>query len=345
MSLLGACVYAYGGEVEAKLRLLQPHFVVVGSGCWNDADAIAGACAPVQPLLILRDMTENLIDLAPETVMDRMATVANLLYYKKIAFHLLNEQYGDVERAKNWELRAITFAQVPTVALNGAYGNDPDNRFREVAEESTYVGWHLYDGWLEDQEQPDWVAREYTSRRYAGGHLPDVNWPDWWPREKHISTEIGVEKHPGTGQRRGWHDIGLSEEVVKNRILANSMHWKVDGILGACWFTAGHTEQSWNEGYGITELMARAWAKAPAPNQYPNPDSPTNGGDHLPTVKEMLDQIEAKGLAGQITLSAGKKAASYTEQGTQVDESFRLFGDVVNLARDAKKALETPISV
>jgi hypothetical protein len=86
--------------------------------------------------------------------------------------------------------------------------------------------------------------------------------------------------------------------------------------------------------------LGNAFAVMPAAPHIGN-----HGGEDLATLKRILDDIEAKGLAGQITLNAGKKAASYTEQGTQVDETFNLFGDVVNLARDAKKALETPIPV
>jgi hypothetical protein len=224
-------VYRSGGDVLHKLNLLQPHFVVVGSGCWNDIDTIAGACAPVQPLIIMRDMSDNLIDQSPEQVMDQMATVAAQKFYKRIAFHLLNESYSNVEKARDWELRAIKHAHAckfPTVALNLAYGNDPPLQYKEVAEASKYIGPHLYDGWEEDKNK--WVDRIYTSRRYAGNWMADFT-------HKMIATEVGIESFPSPGYPRGWRDMGLSEEVVKNRMLANSLHWKQDGLLGVCWFT------------------------------------------------------------------------------------------------------------
>lgn len=299
-----------------KLRLLQPHFVVVGSGSWNDIDAIAGACG-TNPLIIMRDMTENLIDLTPEQVMDNMAAVTARQFYKKRAFHLLNENYiGDVERSKSWELRAINIAQAPTVALNLSYGSDPDPRYKDVAEASEYIGPHLYDGWIEAENK--WVDRIHTSRRYAANWLNDY-------RHKIIATEVGIESFPGTGQRRGWHDMGLSEGAVKDRLMANAMEWHADGLLGACWFTAGHTEQSWSEGYGLTELMARAWSRLPAPQQE----------DNVAITKQDLEaariKIREEYLNVQRRHAAAKKNDSFTEMGAELESIFDLAGKGVNV--------------
>ena len=323
MSLIGCTIYRWGGDVEAKVRLLKPHYVVVGSGAWNDIDAIAGACAPVAPLIVMRDMTENLIDLLPEFVISEMAVVASRKFYRKVAFHLLNESYSDVEKAKAWELKAIAYCQklhLPgTVALNGAYGNDPDDRFKDVAELSKLVGWHLYDGFRENGS--GYVDRVHTSRRY----LRD-SWPRWWPRNKHIATEVGIEAFPATGQRSGWADMGIPEATVSLRILENAVHWKADGLLGTCWFTAGHTEQSWNEGYGMTEAMARLWGeKGPEPN---------TEEENMPTLDDVGEQF----LKIQRTLNEAKKAASFTVQGAAVDEVFAIAGDGYNMVQEIKKA-------
>jgi hypothetical protein len=235
MSLIGCTVYRSGGDVLHNLSLLQPHFVVVGSGAWNDIDAIAGACnvspAKVEPLIIMRDMRNDLLSQPPEQVIDNMDIIARQLYYKKVAFHLLNESYSDAPRAATWERRAIFTARPlnrPTVALNLAYGNDLAPEFREIAELSTFNGPHLYDGFEESKGQ--FVDRIYTSRRYLG-------WPSWWDRSKHISTEIGIEAFPSPGHPKGWIDIGLSEELVTQRMLENAGLWKQDGLLGVCWFT------------------------------------------------------------------------------------------------------------
>lgn len=257
---MGACVYYFDANVGHKLSLLQPHFVVVGSGCWNDIDAIAAACPP-DCTFILRNMADNLIDWNVADVVNGMLEVAHKHPTLNVVAHALNERYNDVPKALQWELSFIERCHdngLKTICLNGAYGNDPDPRYKAVAGASDYIGWHLYDGCDEDKQA--YVDRIHTSRRYAANWLVDY-------AHKYIATEVGIESFPGTGQRRGWHDMGLSEVAVKDRMMANAMEWYADGLLGACWFTAGHTEQSWSEGYGMTDLMARAWAKLPAPRE------------------------------------------------------------------------------
>jgi len=132
-----------------------------------------------------------------------------------------------------------------------------------------------------------------------------------------------------------------------------------DYVVAANAFTVGATPDWQAKGFDLDKLAHRLALPFTPQMEYirflynpvsgpvvpPTPPGISNGGNHMATLKQVLDDIEAKGLAGQITLNAGKKAASYTEQGTQVDATFSLFGDIVNLAREAKKALETPIPV
>lgn len=291
MSLLGCTLYRWGGDVEAKVRLLQPHFVVVGSGCWNDLPAVAAACPP-GATFILRDMRDNLIEHDPEGVAEAMFQTASPYGYNRFIAHALNESHSPfTQRANDWELRFIINCHdrgLKTICLNGAYGNDPDPRYKAVAGASDYIGWHLYDGY--DESKQAYVDRIHTSRRYASNWLVDYV-------HKHIATETGIESFPGTGSRRGHHDMGLSEVAVKDRMMANAMEWYADGLLGACWFTAGHTEGSWNEGYGMTELQARAWSKLPAPRK------DDEGGEMAD-----LQVIQQEAIQGQEEVEALKQA-------------------------------------
>lgn len=323
MSILGCTVYRWGGDVEAKVRLLNPHFVVVGSGCWNDLPAIAAAC-PRDCTFILRDMTEDLIAQDPERVSETIFRAAsrNGLPYNRCVAHALNEQYTNAERARDWELRFITNCHdrgIRTVCLNLAYGNDPSPLFKPVADRTDLIGNHLYDGWIEG-DPGDFVGRIHTSRRYAANWLNDY-------RHKIMSTEVGIESFPGTGQRRGHHDMGLSEVAVKDRMMANAMEWYADGLLGVCWFNAGHTEREWNEGYGMTELMARAWAKLPAPRK------DDEGGD-MALSKEDLERarvaLREPFLNVQRVLNLAKTNASFEEQGKEIDGVFGVAGDGAN---------------
>jgi hypothetical protein len=262
---VGCTAYRWGGDVEAKVRALQPHFVVIGDGAWNDLSGEHGiiAACPNDATFILRNMADNLIDWNVADVVNGMLQVAHR--YPDIPFvaHALNEAYqSEPAKAGQWEISFIDRCHdygLRTICLNGAYGNDPFTILKVVAQRSDFIGWHAYDGWLETIEVPRFVDRIYTSRRYASNWL-------WDYREKMIATEVGVEAYPATGHRRGWHDMGLSEQVVADRMVENAHQWKRDGLLGACWFTAGHTEQSWDEGYGLTEGMARHIAQhAPLP--------------------------------------------------------------------------------
>lgn len=327
MTIIGACVYRSGGDVLAKLQLLKPHFIVVGEGAWNDAGSIAFACHPVKPLLIYRAMAGNLIDQNPTDVCARIIAGTRWAHYENVAVHLLNEQYNDVMKARAWELEAIGYCKsqgYKTVALNLSYGKDPDPRFKDVADEATYIGPHLYDGYEEDKQR--FVDRNFTSRRYATNWLADYT-------HKYIATECGIESFPGTGQRRGWHDMGLTEKVTQNRMLANALEWKADGV-NVCYFTLGHTEESWNTGYGMTEGMATAIGlNAPLPNLPNLPEPPDNGGDMTAEQKKKLEELildVQRILGGQVQ---GNTELMLRKGADNVKAAFAKAGEAVNYLR------------
>ena len=304
MSAIGACIYRFGGDVAARLVLLRPHVLVVGEGCWNDLPAIAASCPP-GCIFILRDMSDNLIDQDAGTVAWKIHLVSAANPGLDCVLHALNESYGDAGRARAWELRFLDACDAigeAACCLNGAYGNDPDPSFEAIARRAYLIGWHGYEGWAEDVGQ--WVDPNYTVFRYRHNR-PEVRWPTWWDevRWKHVMTEVGFESFPGTGQRRGWRDMGLSEGDVQQRVLQNALEFVADGGAGQCSFTLGHTEQSWEEGYGTTEAMLRAWGTLgppfvlQAPESTPTPDpGPPNGGampDYVLGIKAKADALGA----------------------------------------------------
>jgi len=203
-----------------------------------------------------------------------------------------------------------------------SYGNDPDEALRPVAEQSNYVGWHLYESWEDNFMQ--WGVDLYTSRRYDGIGLSDNHWPSWWPRRKHIATETGVERKPERG-RVGWSaDGGPSEANVQQLFLNLAAPWKDDGILGACWYCLAHSDDSWSS-YYPTDDMLRAWSKAPDPNPVP-----AQGG-HMPTLDDLREKI----------LDVQRKLGGASLERDQ--EAFAAAGDAVNLLDDIKKAASPPV--
>lgn len=344
--MLGACVYRYGGDVEAKLKALQPHFVVLGNGCWNDVPAIAQAC-PVDCTFILRNMADNLIDWPIVDVVNGMLHIAHRYPYIRFVAHALNETHmGNVQRTFDWEWAFVAKCHdygLPTICLNGPYGNDPAPAYKRLAAETDYIGWHMYDGWQEELTSTSFVQRIDTSQRYRSNWLNDF-------RHKLLPTEVGIESFPGTGQRRGWHDMGLSEQMVAERMVENAKLWHADGLLGAAYFTAGHTESSWDVGYGLTEGMATTIAQnAPLPHPHSPKPPDENGGDQLIT-KADLDaaqrHIEEKFFEVQRAWNAGKTNASYEEQGREVESIFGIAGDGVNVTdqqfKELAKKLNSP---
>jgi hypothetical protein len=331
VSIIGATTYTWNPAIEAKLRLLQPGHVVAGNGIWNDLPAIIAACP--KATIILRNMEDDLIDWNVADVLGPMIAIAGRYPNTRFIAHGLNEQYSDVPRAAQWEWAFIVGSHdydLPTVCLNLAYGNDPHPQFKGIANASDYIGPHLYDGYMEDVVGPEtqYVDRKYTSRRYASNWLADYT-------HKIIATEVGIESFPGTNTRRGWHDMGLSEQAVTERMLENARIWAEDGLRGACWFTAGHTEASWDEGYGMTEAMARAWSRAPEPK--------TNGGEELAISKQDLEaarlRVREEFLNVQRTLNAAKTNQSFEEQGKKIDSVFGVAGKGANVTDAEFEAL------
>jgi len=269
MGYLGGGVFHWDPTIAERLRLLQPSHLVVGEGAWFALRDIADSVGP-NCKLILRDVLGATLTNQPSVIASRIEIAAKSSgVFEQCIAHGLNEEYSLASAAALWELAFIEHCHrlgLPTICLNLAYGNDPPDVLRPVAEASDFVGAHCYDGWIDAEQR--FIDDFYTSRRYlgAGQSIPDNHWPAWWDasiRQKHIPTEVGVERKPERG-RVGWSaEDGPSELAVRIRILANIDLWQRDGLLGACWFTLGHSDTSW-ESYYATDDQLRAWAAVPA---------------------------------------------------------------------------------
>src|SRR3990172_8457695 len=257
MGFLGGTLYHWDSVIADRVRALQPSHLMVGEGAWfalrDIADIVGPGCK-----LILRDVLGATLQNQPGVIASRIEIAAKSSgVFGQCIAHGLNEEYSQAEAAALWELAFIEHCHrlgLPTICLNGAVGNDPPDVLRLVAEASDYVGWHCYDFWDTDLQQ--WMDRVHSSRRYARD-----SWPAWWPRHKHIPTEVGVEAFPPQG-RAGWQGL-VQQDLVKYRILNNMVVWQRDGLLGACWFTLGSNDTSW-ESYYPTDGQLRAWAAVPA---------------------------------------------------------------------------------
>jgi hypothetical protein len=362
MGYLGGGIFHWDPTIAWRVRALQPSHLVVGEGAWFALPDIADVVGP-DCKLILRDVIWATLTSSP-------ADTANKLFFLardagilgRVIAHGLNEEYSLAEAAAAWELAFIKRCHelgLPTICLNLAYGNDPPDVLREVAEKSDFVGAHCYDGWLDAEQR--FIDDFYTSRRYtgAGQSIPDNHWPEWWDaaiRAKHIPTEVSVERKPERG-RVGWQaEDGPSEQIVRIRILENIRRWKEDGLPGACWFTLGHSDTSW-ESYYPTLAQLRAWAAVSAlvtqpPVQW-NTETHANISVNTTTPATLqpesvpknatievtmptLDDLQAQLLAAQKALGDGKTRLSYTEQGSDIDRAFALIGDAYNLAEALK---------
>src|SRR3990167_10289119 len=192
MGFLGATIYHFDATIAARLRLLQPSHLVVGEGVWFALRDIADIVGP-ECLLILRDVLGATLTNQPSVIASRIEIAAKCSgVFEQCIAHGLNEEYSLAEAAAAWELAFIEHCHrlgMPTICLNGAVGNDPPDALRLVAEQSDYVGWHLYDFWDTDLQQ--FMNSVHSSRRYMR-----YSWPAWWPRAKHIPTEVGIEAFP-----------------------------------------------------------------------------------------------------------------------------------------------------
>ena len=323
MGFLGATIYHFDATIAARLRLLQPSHLVVGEGVWFALRDIADIVGP-ECLLILRDVLGATLTNQPGVIASRIEIAAKSSgVFEQCIAHGLNEEYSLAERAAPWELSFIRHCHrlgLPTICLNGAVGNDPPDVLRYVAEASDFVGWHCYDFWDIDLQQ--WMDRVHSSRRYARD-----SWPAWWPRHKHIPTEVGVEAFPPQG-RAGWQALGIPAETVKYRIFDNISRWKEDGLLGSCWFTLGHSDTSW-ESYYATDDQLRSWAAVPVnPTPVPLP-TPNHSEPELamPTIADVQEKL----LEVHRTLNEAKEAPNFTAKGVLLDRAYAQVGDAYNL--------------
>jgi len=365
MGYLGATIYHFDPTIAARLRLLQPSHLVVGEGAWFALRDIADIVGP-DCKLILRDVLGATLTNQPGVIASRIEIAAKSSgVFGQCIAHGLNEEYSQAAAAALWELRFIEHCRnlgLPTICLNLAYGNDPPDVLRPVAEASDFVGAHCYDGWIDAEQR--FIDDFYTSRRYlgAGQSIPDNHWPAWWDdsiRQKHIPTEVGVERKPERG-RVGWSaDDGPSETAVRFRIEENIQYWQRDGLLGPCWYTLGHNDRSWDS-YYPTDDQLRAWAAVPAiVNLTPVPlrtetagsatvtielfspvagTSPSNTGGAMPT----LDDIAEKFLEIQRQADKAKAPnATFEEMGRELDRIPELAGDGYNLVQALKATTPT----
>src|SRR3972149_2841953 len=206
MGFLGGTLYHWDSVIADRVRALQPSHLMVGEGAWfalrDIADIVGPGCK-----LILRDVLGATLQNQPGVIASRIEIAAKSSgVFRQCIAHGLNEEYSQAEAAALWELAFIEHCHrlgMPTICLNLAYGNDPPDVLRPVAEASDFVGGHCYHGWI-DREQP-FSDDFYTSRRYlgAGQSIPDNHWPAWWGariRQKHIPTGVGVERKPERGR-------------------------------------------------------------------------------------------------------------------------------------------------
>lgn len=321
---MGATLYRAGGDVYELLRLLKPGHVVVGRDAWNNLQDIADAC-PLETKFILRNGPgpDDTLDTPPTELAAPLIEMALRYPQLKIVAHGYNEQHiDDPPKTAAQELRFIQKCfdyAIETICLNGPFGNDPSNLYREIAFASTYVGWHLYDLWSPTAN--DFVSDIWTSRRYLNANT----WPSWWDaqiRAKHIPTEVGIEDG-------GWRKLGITEEKVRNRMIRNARAWKEDGLIGACWFTIASPDAA-RENYYATEAMLRYWA------QYgPKIEGQAIGGGVTDTERNTLRE---KILDVHRALNKGKSVITFRQLGDALEEAYEKVGEAVNYLDQIPKA-------